>query len=317
MLQNFFLKSCGILGSVAILWSAGVSPAYAGAVSWFEDPAFPGAYAEDYKLNGQYGSIYDTRFTLELPLGNLRRNRGFPPFSGTTMGSSAVSEPRHQVGADKLSVFGGIASDNDDLRLEELGPILHRPVSRLDEGRPHLLGIKWQHYLNAVSSVAVSTRYGDNLDLDQSLQNVSIIPIDTYSTMTSLSWTGRWVGEMRPSITGSIFIGDEYAKNEAYRNLGRKYYGFTVGGQMTLFQTHRPFVILKMQRSDFLTEETNVYVLRNSDENHSRLTAGWSWQVQPNWSLSAGADYTVEDFELNFYKYNRSRLFFNTRFDFR
>ena len=303
----------GVFVSTTLFWVVSQPVVMAGTVSWFDDPAFPGAYPDVSELT----SLSRERFSMDFKTSGLLKGDKFS-YLQRKAPEIAVQDGRESEYTNQISVFGDIVSDYDKSKLVGFGTPRHDAVQYLNPDnaqRINMLGIKWQHRLNAKNSVTISTHYGDNIYLDQSLRNVSSVPVNTHTTMTSVSWTGEWANQARPSITGSFFIGDESVKDEAYSNLGRRYYGFTVGGQLILFQKHMPFVSFKLQRSDYLADEPELYVL--PDKDHSRITAGWNWQVQPNWSLRAGADYTVDDFEFNLYKYDRSRIFFSTRFDFR
>jgi long-subunit fatty acid transport protein len=52
-------------------------------------------------------------------------------------------------------------------------------------------------------------------------------------------------------------------------------------------------------------------------EDRSQISAGWKWQVQPNWSVHAEASYGLNGANLDPNSPDRSRIFFGTRFDFR
>lgn len=169
-----------------------------------------------------------------------------------------------------------------------------------------LLALNWQHRLNEDNTFMLSAGYGDDVYLEET-------PYDSVSTMASLAWTRQWAGRMQ--LTGSLFVGDEDARDEVFQHLERRYFGFTLGGRLKLFEKHSPFVSFKMLRSDYDNDVTADPLAASTE--YSRVTAGWDWRVRPNWRLSAGADYTLENFSLDLERYDRSRIFFNTRFDFR
>ncbi|HEU5338251.1 MAG TPA: hypothetical protein VFU39_03090 [Sulfuricaulis sp.] len=179
-------------------------------------------------------------------------------------------------------------------------------------GRLNMFGVAWQHRLNAMNSFAVSAEYGEGTAIYPA-------PLDTYDTRAAFSWTSVLPSAVRPSITGSVFIGDEMAREEIYRHLGRRYYGFTVGGSLTLFQSHTPYVSFKMQRSQFdTTDETLLNTPRSGDR--SLLSAGWKWQIQRDFSLQAEASYGLGESSsssLDPYSLERSRILFGTRFGFK
>ncbi len=172
-----------------------------------------------------------------------------------------------------------------------------------------LLALKWQHQPADGHSLKFSAGYGDDVYLDE-------VPDDSVSTMAELAWTGQGSGRFRPSLSGSLFVGDAAARDEGYRHLDRKYVGFTVGGRVTLHDTHSPYISFKRLKASY--DEAVLDDPLAASTEISRLTAGWDWQVRPNWRLRAEADFTLEDeFSLNFDRYDPSRLFFSTRFDFR
>lgn len=189
---------------------------------------------------------------------------------------------------------------------------LYRPQAILgdDDGTDQFQawGVKWHHRVNTGNSFAVSAHMGesnyDNIDLG-----------DTTSSMAALAWTTRLSGSNQPSLTGSVFFGDENASDENALQFDRKYYGFTVGGQLTVYRHHTPYVSFKLQRSEYIFDD--ALVLDSVEEDSfSRLSAGWNWQLQSNWSLKAEANYVWSESELD-WRSNRSKLFFGTRYDFR
>ena len=84
---------------------------------------------------------------------------------------------------------------------------------------------------------------------------------------------------------------------------------------MTVFESHSPFVSFRMLRSEYANGDVGD-TLAPSPE-YSRLSAGWDWQVLPNWRLRAQAEYTLSDTAPDLYGNDRRRIFFSTRFDFR
>lgn len=179
-------------------------------------------------------------------------------------------------------------------------------------GRVNVFGVSWQHRLNAANSFAVSAEYGEGTA-------VYPLPLDTLDTRAAFSWTSALPGSVRPSVTGSVFLGDEMAREEMYRHLGRRYYGFSVGGSLTLFQSHTPYVSFRMQRSVYETPEDSLFVAPRTGDR-SLLSAGWKWQAGRDFSLQAEASYGLGDTtgsSLDPYSLERSRILFGTRFGFK
>lgn len=187
-----------------------------------------------------------------------------------------------------------------------VAPYAHDPLA--DGRSKELLAIQWQHRLNEAQSLTLAAGYGDDVYLDEKRY-------DPVSAMASVAWTGQWSGRWRPAISGSVFMGDENTSTEAYRNLDRRYFGFSVGGRMTFFENHSPFVSFRMLRNEFGNGEPLDSLAASPD--YSRLSAGWDWQVRPNWRLRAEAEYTLYDNGPSLYGNDERRIFFSTRFDFR
>ena len=192
---------------------------------------------------------------------------------------------------------------------QTLAPTEQSPLFNSAGQQKQLLALKWRHQPVAGHSLRFSAGYGEDVYLEE-------MPYDSVSTMAELAWTGQGAGRFRPSLSGSLFVGEADTRDEAYRHLDRKYVGFTVGGRVTLSRTHSPYLSFRMLRTSY-DEDVLEDPLATSAEI-SRLTAGWDWQVRPNWRLRAEADFTLEDdFSLNLDHYDPSRVFFSTRFDFR
>lgn len=179
------------------------------------------------------------------------------------------------------------------------------------QSRVNVFGLSWQHRLSTINSFAISAEYGEGTA-------VSPLPLDTLDTRAAFSWTSRLPIAVKPSVTGSVFLGDEMAREEIYRHLGRKYYGFAIGGSLTLFESHTPYVSFKMQRSVYDTTDETLFVSPRSGDR-SLLSAGWKWQVQRDLSLQAEASYGLGEApsSLDPYSLERSRVLFGTRFGFK
>lgn len=196
-----------------------------------------------------------------------------------------------------------------------------------DLGRLSGFGLKWNHRLDAENSVAVTAGYSEmpslyitpgrepqTYDARDNLARTRDT-LDMVDTRAALSFTSRWTGALRPGLTGAVFLGDETARDETYQHLGRKYYGFSLGGQLTLSQDHTPYVAYQLRRNLYNPDDPAYLLSRYED--HSSLSAGWKWQVQQNWSFHAEASYGLNGAAVDLYSPDRSRVFFGTRFDFR
>jgi len=169
------------------------------------------------------------------------------------------------------------------------------------------LGLAWTYRLTVANLVSLSGQYGDYAYQDQSTQ-------DTDSGVIALSWSGTFAGSRQPRLSSSVYRGNDAAKNDLYRYFGRHYYGVEVEGSFLAFTHQRPYASLLYQRSNYEAAEPGLPLVRVED--YSRLAAGWSWRFQPNWGLRVEANYTVNNANIELYKYHRSELYLSTRYDF-
>ena len=284
-----------VLASAALLAAAGPAVAASGGkLSWFNDTPFAGVGAVGVPEVRPLNPADYTSFGINID--NLRQSPAEDASSG---------EAREvTLDANKVRLYGEVESSRS-------GTGSFSSVEDASLGRVNVFGVSWQHRLNAMNSFAVSAEYGEGTA-------VYPVPLDTLDTRAAFSWTSALPGAVRPSITGSVFLGDEMAREEIYQNLGRRYYGFTVGGSLTLFQSHTPYVSFRMQRGLYDTADDNLLLSARSGDR-SLLSAGWKWQVQRDLSLQAEASYGLGDTpssSLDPYSLERSRIFFGTRFGF-
>ncbi len=283
-----------LFAGAALLVAAGpVLSAQPGKLSWFDDTPFAGVGAlgvpEVQIRNPAEYSSFDI---------NLYRSQQIAVEDGYPMDTRETT-----LGVSTVRMYGELESSGNRAGR-------YSSFEESSSNRVNVFGLKWQHHLDAVNSFAVSAEYGEGTA-------VYPTPLDTLDTRAAFSWTSRLPMTMKPSITGSVFVGDEMARDEIYRHLGRKYYGFTVGGSLTLFQSHTPYVSFKMQKSLYDTTDEPLFVSSRSGDR-SLLSAGWKWQVQRDFSLQAEASYGVGTSpSLDPYNLERSRILFGTRFDFK
>lgn len=181
-------------------------------------------------------------------------------------------------------------------------------VDHSDYLRLSTLGVEWRGQLDETNLLNAAAQYGD-----YEYEAVNARTAAGYSA--TFGWSGLYAGESRPRVGGSVFVGEEAVDQAALKYFGRRYYGVTADGSFSPYKDHSPYVSLKLQRSDYDDDDPIYLTPRNED--YSRLAAGWSWQVQPNWRLRAEADYTLNKSNLSLYEFDSNRLFFSTRFDFR
>lgn len=279
-----------LAGAVFAAMTGTAAAASTGKLSWFSESRFAGV--------GAVGApelrpmLAPDRQSFDVPLYRSIQADEDAGLRGPSAGLEADSIRFYgEVDARRPSLVSGLAA--------ELASTRRNPV----------FGVQWKHRLNALNSLSISAEYGENSAPTSSL-------LDNPDTRAAISWTSRLSGDIKPSITGSVFLGDEMGREDSYR-LGRRYYGFSVGGSLTLFQSHTPYVSFRMQRSLYDSADPSSLAQSRGDQR-SLLSAGWKWQVQRDISLQAEASYGLGDASsLDPYTLERSRIIFGTRFDFK
>ena len=189
-------------------------------------------------------------------------------------------------------------------------PIVHQTYLTDDGARRFDgYGLEWRRKFGVAHELALSARRGEYGTLDGGARDSST------GNVAQLAWSSAFPGGLQPRVMGSVFLGDETAKDKGPRWFGRKYYGLSLDGSFTAFDGHTPYASVHLQRSDYDVAETASAATRR--EEYSRLAAGWNWQVRPNWGLRAEANYILNTSGLAGYDYERSQLLFSTRFDFK
>lgn len=212
-----------------------------------------------------------------------------------------------------------------DYRVSLYGDYPLRAARSADDGdstarRFANFGVRWQHRVSVKDRVSVSAQQGES----SFLRPAATTSPDAFDTRATVSWTREFAWAWKPSVSGGVFLGDEAARDEAIRSVGRRYYGFTVGGELRLLQAHTPYVSFRMERSLYEmsgSEDSTAPLFWRTTEDSSRLAAGWRWQARRGLSLQAEASYGFNfnngGSDLLAPERERSRVFFGTRFDFR
>jgi hypothetical protein len=288
-----FVRKTLFAGAVLLASTGPALSATSGKLSWFDDAPFAGVG------------------TLGVPEVQLRNPSEYSSFGLNLYRSQrAIAEDATSADSDEagfgfssVSFYGDVETNGNRAGYSSF----EDPAGN----RVNAFGMRWQHHMDTVNSFAISAEYGEGVAINPS-------PLDTLDTRAAFSWTSRLSSTVKPSITGSVYLGDEVAREEIYRHLGRRYYGFTVGGSLTLYQSHTPYVSFKMQKSLYDTTDDPLFVSPRSGDR-SLLSAGWKWQVERSFSLQAEASYGLgsSSTSLDPYSLERSRILFGTRFGFK
>lgn len=293
-----FASASLVIGTVVVL-AASPSVAHAGRFSWFEEP-YPG---DRLWLDGTMA--HPRAHTLVVGFGETVY-RSFASSRALEIDETyiPVDAPRYESNA--YYFYGEFEPDRGIVRTPSSG---YRVDMSDQSQRLNVLGAKWQHRLDEIHSVSLAASYAENSSPIESAQ-------DILDTRAALSWTSKWGEGVRPGVTGSVFVGDESARDAAYRQLGRRYFGFSIGGELSLFRDHTQYVSYRAQRYLSTVNDDLLYAPGRTEEG-SLLAAGWRWQVQRNWSIHAEASFGLNGTSLDPFNPERNRVIFGTRFDFR
>ncbi len=268
--------------------------AMAGAASWFEAP---------------YKGITPLKRTSDLLSNNAAsmrfdiKPRALVPVAGLTDDSAETAAD------DTLQVFGSGETHRPG---SPVYPLADPADAEAPGRRLSNIAFAWERRFDALNRFALSGGYAD------SVASRAVSAADLADTHAGFSWTHELTGKWRPSLTGSVFVGDEFAREEAYRYLGRRYLGFAVEGQVTLLKSHSPYLSFQMRRSYYEAngaDDLAAGALRIDDR--SLVSAGWRWQATQSLSLQAEASYGLNPTGQDLYNPERARVLFGTRFDFR
>lgn len=206
---------------------------------------------------------------------------------------SVVAVPTFELGGDRFSV-----------------PLTHREGwgEQGDYLSLNSVALEWQRALGMHHLLNAGAHLGS---YEYDVRN----PRSANALQASVGWTGIYGGDTRPQLGGTLYMGDEDVEETALGYFGRRYYGLTLDGAFTPYRGHSPFLSLRFQWSDY--DEPDPAFRAARKEDYSRLGAGWDWQVSSQWRMRAQADYSINSSNLTPYEFDRSRLFFSTRYDFR
>lgn len=295
---------CAGLGLVALSMPASADS----HLSWFGETNFTGAYpnldsrdltdGSTQWLKQKTAEISSDRFSIDrfgsyralstIPLDGALRTTDLDPVGNRT---EIQSEFGFSVGRESFAFPMEVSKNLNQDRVR------------------NSLGVKWKHQFGDLNHLTLSALYGTSQNWgDSNIGGASS------SKVASVSWTSAWPGVGERAITGSLFFGDEQA-NSSTIDASRQVYGLSVGGKWALSAAHTPFISYRYQSGlgDNALTANDLFQF----DNATYLSAGWNWQIKPNWSVQAEADFAYQQPTLDLFNVNSTRLFFRTRYDLR
>ena len=216
------------------------------------------------------------------------------------------------VNRRELDLAGFFGSAIRDWGIDHFSVPVLLEERRVDAQRSLLLNalsVQWQHSMNATHVMTLSAQHGDYTYSDAALSGGT-------NTSATLSWSRLFGDDSR--VTGRFFVGDEANRDRSSSYFARRYYGLLVEGRYALWPEHAPFASLSWQHSDYDVMDGGLASAAPATrhDSSSRVAAGWNWQVQPNWGVRAEANYRFSDGTLDLNGYDRTQLYFSTRYGF-
>ena len=290
-----------LAGTLAIL-SAGVSVAHAGRFSWFDEPYAAERLWLDNVATRPSANAMSVGFGDSV-FRSFASSRILDDESGYAASRETRFEPNAfylygEVGEERAAQFLAPSMSVDDIG-----------TAGNDSQRLSVVAAKWQRRLSEIHSFSLAASYAETPSAVQSIPEL-------LDTRAALSWTSKWGDGMRPGITGSVFVGDETLRDPAYHQVGRRYFGFSLAGELSFFRDHTQYLSYRAQRYLYTDNEEIPYALNRLDEG-ALVAAGWRWQVQRNWSVHAEANFGLNGANQDLLYPQHNRVIFGTRFDFR
>ena len=170
-------------------------------------------------------------------------------------------------------------------------------VDSKDFRRTNGVVAQWQHNYSAYNQVSI---FGQFADLDYPTQS----PRNATRTIVGLAFGHGWNALSRPVVFGSLYAGDEKAKDSDFQDLGHKPWGVRFGGQMSMSAATTLFGLLSYEDRVYGADDPFFLVKRHDKMTDLRL--GLDYAFRPAWHLVPQVSYTNNDSNIELNKYDRT-----------
>lgn len=123
----------------------------------------------------------------------------------------------------------------------------------------------------------------------------------------------RVLNDGKAALFGAAFVGKE-RDVEGRADGAKRFYGFRLGGQMTLRDDVDLFGVLSSQMADY--GKQNAAFLASRDDEQTDIVLGLNWRFAKDWTLKPQLLHSRNDSNITIYRYERSELSFTVRRDF-
>jgi tetratricopeptide (TPR) repeat protein len=187
-------------------------------------------------------------------------------------------------------------------------PLQYQTLYLANEHFRHLLtlGLEWSRDIDPYNQAlgfgqAGTIRYPEDTNRDVSL------------LLAGGGWNHRHK-HLPLMLSGSIYLGNESARQTAGDSNGRRHHGVRLGAQWNGIPAHTPYATINWQRSNY--DAPNPVFLSTRREDFSELKLGWSWRPQPQWNITAEASLMDNDANIALYEYRRRQFSVGVRYQF-
>ena len=173
--------------------------------------------------------------------------------------------------------------------------------------------VQWQTEINSRNRLSVFGQLAE-LDYHPDAQNVR----DALLQLAGVAWAHAFEGKGSPNMFLSAYVAVEDERSSAtFDNafLGRKYFGFRVGGDYQLKSNLQLNGVALAQFSDY--GGTDPSFLRSRDDELYQLTAGLTYQPSKAWTVRPQIRYTRNQSNLALHDYQRISAFATVRYTYR
>lgn len=205
-----------------------------------------------------------------------------------------------------IGLTAGMAwtGDQDRLRLPAQYQVLY--LANREFRRLAGVGAEWSRDLDADNQLQVFGQLGAIRYPDDALRDVDLL-------LAGAAWNHRYAA-LPVLASASVYAGDESARRSGGDPNGRLYYGARIGAQWSGIPDHTPFASLTWQHSGY--DAANPVFLRTREEDFAEARAGWSWQPQPRWSITAEMSVVDNRANITLYEYARRQFSVGARYQF-
>ncbi|MDH3671284.1 MAG: tetratricopeptide repeat protein [Gammaproteobacteria bacterium] len=171
-------------------------------------------------------------------------------------------------------------------------------------------GLEWERPIRGANSIAVFGQLGTIQYDEQDFRDVDL-------TLIGGSWNHRFEQTNR-RVRFGVYLGDEAADNDEpfvfKEHNGRDYFGLY--GDFQWNMTPRTAFLVGGNLQSIEHDAQHPVFGQVRDDDFFQLSAEWTWQWRPKWTINIELSYYKNDSNLELFSYDRTQLHGGVRFGF-